>query len=68
MKAILEFNYPDDEGKLRRAIHCNEAFDTLWVIKNKVREHFKYDADPVDVLKAVRELVDAALLEAGEDV
>jgi hypothetical protein len=68
MKAVLEFNYPQDEIKLRRALAGDKFADALWEIKNKVREHFKYDADSVDVLKAVREMVDATLLEAGEDV
>ena len=68
MKAVLEFNYPDDEIKLRRAVNSDKFADALWHIKNKVREHFKYGADPVDVLNAVREMANEVLLESGEDV
>jgi hypothetical protein len=68
VKAILEFNYPDDEVKLRRAIHCNEAFDTLWTIKNKVSKRFTHKADLEEVLKYVQEITDDALRISGEDV
>lgn len=68
MKAILEFNYPDDETKLRRAIHTNEAFDTLWAIKNRVNKRFTHKADLEDVLRYVREITDDALKISGEDV
>jgi len=68
MKAILEFNYPDDETKLRRAIHCNEAFDTLWTIKDRVNKRFTHKADLEDVLRYVREITDDALRISGEDV
>jgi hypothetical protein len=68
VKAVLEFNYPEDEIRLRRALNGDKFADALWDVKNKVREHFKYEADPAEVLKVVRELVDATLLEAGEDV
>ena len=68
MKAILEFNYPDDEDKLRRALNADKFAVTLWDVKQKVREHFKYDADPHAVLEFVREMVDRTLVETGEDV
>lgn len=68
MKAILEFNYPEDTDKCRRAIHADEAFDTLWTIKNKVRERFKYNADPETVLRYVQEITDDALRISGEDI
>lgn len=68
MKAVLEFNYPEDEIKLRRAIHCNEAFDTLWTIKNRVNKRFTHKADLEDVLRYVQEITDDALKICGEDV
>lgn len=67
MKAVLEFNYPEDEIKLRRALNSDKFADALWEVKNKVREHFKYDADPVEILKTVRDMVDAVILETGEE-
>ena len=68
VKAILEFNYPDDTDKCRRAIHANEAFDTLWVIKNKVSKRFTHKADLEEVLRYVQEITDDALRISGEDV
>lgn len=67
MKAVLEFTYPDDEIKLRRALHADTFADALWAIQAKVREHFKYDADPREVLEFVRAEVDSALFQAGEE-
>lgn len=68
MKAVLEFNYPDDEDKLRRAIHADEAFDTLWTIKDKVNKRFTHKADLEAVLRYVHEITDDALRISGEDV
>lgn len=68
MKAVLEFNYPDDENKLRRAIHADEAFDTLWTIKDKVNKRFTHKADLESVLRYVQEITDDALRISGEDV
>lgn len=67
MKAVLEFNYPDDEIKLRRAIHANEAFDTLWTIKDRVNKRFTHKADLETVLRYVQEITDDALKISGEE-
>lgn len=67
MKAILEFTYPEDEDKLRRALNGDKLAIALWDVKNKVREHFKYDADPHEILKYVRDMVSDVLVETGED-
>lgn len=68
MKAVLEFSYPEDEVKLRRALSADKFADALLSIKNEVRKHFKYEANSVDVLHMVRELVDETLLQAGEEI
>lgn len=68
MKAVLEFNYPDDEDRLRRALNADKFAIALWDVKQKVREHFKYDADPHEVLEFVRDMVNGVLVETGEDV
>ena len=68
MKAVLEFNYPEDTDKCRRAIHADEAFDTLWVIKNKVSKRFTHKSDLEDVLRYVQQITDDALKISGEDV
>jgi hypothetical protein len=37
MKAVLEFSYPDDENKLRRALHAEDAFNTLHAIFDELQ-------------------------------
>lgn len=61
MKAILEFTYPDDEDKLRYALHGQDAIFTLLDISNQLRSHFKHDADAYQVLLNINELVIEAL-------
>jgi len=67
MKAILEFTYPEDQDKLRHALNGTKAIHTLIDIQMEVRNHFKHDADPKDVLERVRELTNTALAECGEE-
>lgn len=61
MKAILEFTYPEDEDKLRYALHGQDAIFALLDISNHLRSHFKYDADAYQVLLNINELVIEAL-------
>ena len=68
MKAVLEFNYPQDTEKCRRAIHADEAFDTLWEIKQRVNKRFTHKSDLEDVLRYVQQITDDALKISGEDV
>ena len=56
MKAILEFNYPDDEDKLRRAIHADQAFDGLQKVKSLINGwHIHTKADYEELLEAVKD-------------
>ena len=68
MKAVLEFNYPEDTEKCRRAIHADEAFDTLWQIKRRVNKRFTHKADLEEVLRYVQEITDDALKISGEEI
>ena len=68
MKAVLEFNYPQDTEKCRRAIHADEAFDTLWEIKQRVNKRFTHKSDLEDVLRYVQQITDDALKISGEDI
>lgn len=61
MKATLEFEYPDDEDKLRYALHGQDAIFALLDISEQLRLHFKYDADGYQTLLNVNELVIEAL-------
>jgi hypothetical protein len=61
MKAVLEFNYPDDTHQLKCALHGADMHDTLVKIRARINETFKHDDDPAVVLLFVRDFVDAAL-------
>jgi squalene cyclase len=67
MKAVLEFNYPDDTDKCRRAIHADEAFDTLWDIRKIAELHYPHKADLERALRAVLDHVEYTLRTTGED-
>jgi hypothetical protein len=49
MKFILEFNLPDDELVCLRAIHADEAWNTIASIQYLLRQHYKHDV-PADVI------------------
>ena len=67
MKAILEFNYPDDEDKLRRAIHADQAFDGLQKVKSLINGwHIHTKADYEELLEAVDSLVKTIQHQTGE--
>lgn len=68
MKAVLEFNYPEDTDKCRRAIHADEAFDTLWEIRNRLNRRFTHKADLEEVLRYIQEITEDALKISGEDL
>lgn len=61
MKAILEFEYPDDEDKLRYALHGQDAIFALLDISEQLRLHYKYEADANTILANINELVIEAL-------
>lgn len=67
MKAVLEFNYPEDTHKLKCALHGEEMHNTLLKIKARINETFKHDDDPTVMLLFVRDFVEAALKDCGED-
>lgn len=67
-KVVLEFNYPEDENECRRALNGSKAFACLWSIRQEIRKHTKHDADSVQVLERIADLVSATLSETGDDV
>jgi hypothetical protein len=67
MKAILEFEYPDDEDKLRYAIHGQTAIMALLQIEAQLRQHFKYEMPMEDVFNNVSEIVNETLTLCGEN-
>lgn len=53
MKAILEFNLPEDEGDCLRAIHADEAWNTIAAIQHLLRQHHKHDVPAAVTLKQI---------------
>jgi len=62
MKAILEFNLPDDNYEHMRAVHCNQAWASLYEIDSLCRNILKHGTDDY---KTVEELAQAIRAEAG---
>jgi hypothetical protein len=62
MKAILEFNLPDDNYEHMRAIHSNQAWHSLYEIDSICRNILKHGSDNY---KTVEELAHAIRTEAG---
>ena len=60
-KAILEFDYPDDEHKLMFAVKGVDMYATLANIKLAITREFKHKADMETALIRVRELTDEML-------
>lgn len=58
MKAILEFNYPEDERKLQDALNGTPAIDALFRIQTIIGEH---GIKPNDKIKEIKELADITL-------
>lgn len=67
MKAILEFEYPNDEDKLRYALHGQTAIMALLQIEAQLRQHHKYDMPIKDMLNNVAEIINETLLVCGEN-
>ena len=65
-KAILEFEYPDDENQLMFAIKGPEMYSTLANIKLAITREFKHKADMESALLRVRELTDEMLAELNK--
>ena len=60
-KAILEFDYPEDEHKLMFAVKGVDMYATLANIKLAITREFKHKADMEAALIRVRELTDEML-------
>jgi hypothetical protein len=65
-KAILEFNYPEDENELMFAVKGAEMYSTLANIKLAITREFKHKADMEAALTRVRELTDEMLAELNK--
>jgi hypothetical protein len=66
MKAVLEFNYPDDERKLLYAIKGKDMYVALVGIRVLVAKQLTHKADMADTLEGVRNAIDDIFYELGE--
>ena len=68
MKAVLEFSYPDDEVKLRRALHAEQAFNALLDMSGSVKYRWKIgeEDEMLEALEHVRYVLDQVLTSCGE--
>lgn len=68
MKAVLEFNYPEDEDKLRRALHADEAFEALHDMSSRVKYRWLKGEEEqmAEALGHVRYILDQVLVKTGE--
>ena len=60
-KAIMEFEYPEDEHKLMFAVKGADMYATLANIKLAITREFKHKADMEAALLRVKELTDEML-------
>jgi len=60
MTATINFNLDNFEeySKMRRMLTADDLYSILWDIKEqKLRSWWKYDADPVQTLEQIRDLI-----------
>jgi len=57
MKAILEFDLPDDSGEFRLASTASDLYNTLWEMDQWLRSAVKYapDAESDDTICALEQ-------------
>lgn len=67
MKAVLEFNYPEDEDRLRYALHGDKAVFALIDIQQVIRAWQKYDgSEPEKLIAKIQGIAGDALTMLGE--
>lgn len=68
MKAVLEFNYPEDEERFRHAYYGSRAICGLDEIRRMIRDWEKHDGEnPQAVVDLVKDTVAIALRDCGEE-
>ena len=59
MKAILEFNLPDDQHSWDNAMRADAMFACLWDIQQELRRLWKYEELSEEELKMVERIRDS---------
>jgi 23S rRNA U2552 (ribose-2'-O)-methylase RlmE/FtsJ len=68
MKAILEFQYPEDEERLRHALHGQFAISVLSDVYRVINDWQKHDhTEPDRLIDTVKEIVGHGLADCGEE-
>lgn len=57
MKAIIEFNLPEDEDEFKIYSQSSEMYSALFDLKNKVRAFEKSDYDKKKAYNELREMI-----------
>jgi hypothetical protein len=66
MKAVLEFNYPEDERRLLYAVKGKEMYVALVNLRVLAAKQVNHKADMADTLDGVRNIIDDIFYELGE--
>ena len=62
MKAVLEFTYPQDEGRLKHALRGEEYYLAL-VDLDRMLSSIQAENNPTDLVKRARYFIDEVLAE-----
>lgn len=67
MKAILEFNLPEDQGELDLALLSRTMFSAIWEVDHLLRNHLKHGEERRDreVMERCRQEL-AEIVERGQ--
>ena len=72
MKAILEFNLPEDQPEFNTAIKGSDWKHVCWEMDQLLRKHIKYDDDLSEdarlILEYIREEFNAFMIENNVDL
>jgi hypothetical protein len=58
MKAIIEFNLPEDQHEYDIAVKSNAMYNALWDVNTMLRKYYKYSELPsgqLEIVEAIRE-------------
>lgn len=67
MKAVLEFNYPEDEDRLRYALHGGKAIQALGELSQQIRLWEKHGGDPEQLIERLKANIHETMAQCGED-
>lgn len=68
MKAVLEFSYPEDEDKLRHALHGSDAISALDDVRRTISGwHTTTESEYEELIHQINMIVCDALRHCGEE-